>query len=1129
MNAIPPIVQSVRPARLVGLLLFLSAFYFPLFAFPADVFYYNPAATNRSILCTPLQTQDPQGTSPLYDRVRGTISTNGYFWYTNMGPGLWQVTVQAPPDPTTFAILVPDEAGVFSMDALIVAFPKTVNRPQDYSYSAAASDKRYARTNNGGLSYFAQYGTPNLTNWSQVSTGVMSGFMRGIAAGSNVTVRALSNGVYEVSSSGSGGAVPANVITNQATGVTLNGTFTGDGSGLTLPDIPWTILPHNLLTNGQANGAFGPMTVYSNGPFGSYVIFDAVQPVLSRSGFSGNLIGNATSADAATTAASASGLDPALQAAVNAYADAAAAAVGSSLTGYVNSVAGSNTAGVVSIGGHTGVVNPTNGDVVTWLGFSPQTNNANLTRWSAFAPTNAAATGTFTGTFLGNATTATSATSASVATTALSFAGNGSGITNLNASQLLAGTVPAARLPSTIVTNLTAGSTNVHVSGSNGSLSLAVDVPAAGNVAPGMTLSNINSVGTWTNGAFQGYVDPVSGSRIVKAGTNTLEVTTNLTTLLNGVEVTGGSGGTVSDGATLTNINMAGVWTFGGWSKWIDSETGSTISSNAESVTEFKLNGEVWVDGVLATGGSVGSGASLTNATLYWGTTSLSPVYTNLATVDLYVAGFSPSAADGKYTYIPGTDYGAWIGPADGGGNYGIWVDGDNTGYYTLTNAAGTILGEGSQNVSFPAAATWDVTGSGTYGFGTNTITSGLATAGTLNGTFSGEFSGSVGASGLTGVGYGLRHLPAPAFVPPSLVSPLTLANPDWPLMFWKYLVRVAETNSFQFSGALNGVYGFYPGGGYHNALYGDYGYDMAGLQWLVNTDDLLRIINCIATNQLPSGKLPNAIVPAGVTNSWSWPEGPLDFLTIANLCYYHWKQSGSLVAFQTYSSNIGGAESYAKMTNYLVWIEKSGATPDIGYYGDDQFGGTVTSGFQTQATLGYYDAYQKLAALALANGNTATRSNYLFKCSNIVFQLEAQLWDEPNSLYKISSSSASGTNDVMASAYAVWLGACSASKSNAICDAFLAQWGTGAYYSGSGSCKRTSSGTASLYAWVPYVNFVLRCRDAEKADAMVTALAKVWGVNNFIEGVNSSTPSADYLMGPALMFNYLARGRDLP
>ena len=126
------------------ILLWLSAFQlFSVLAFSADVIYTNSAATNRPILLTPLQLTPPFGTSPLYDRISGHTDTNGYYCLSNATPGLWMAAVSSPPDRTVFSILVPTNSGQVWMDQILVATPRTVNRPQDYPYSAAASDARY--------------------------------------------------------------------------------------------------------------------------------------------------------------------------------------------------------------------------------------------------------------------------------------------------------------------------------------------------------------------------------------------------------------------------------------------------------------------------------------------------------------------------------------------------------------------------------------------------------------------------------------------------------------------------------------------------------------------------------------------------------------------------------------------------------------------------------------------------------------------------------------------------------------------------------------------------------------------------------------------------------------------------
>jgi len=58
------------------------------------------------------------------------------------------------------------------------------------------------------------------------------------------------------------GQLPGEVVTNTATGVTLSGTFTGNGAGLT--GLPFSALPAVPLTNNQSDVSLGGLTTVSN-------------------------------------------------------------------------------------------------------------------------------------------------------------------------------------------------------------------------------------------------------------------------------------------------------------------------------------------------------------------------------------------------------------------------------------------------------------------------------------------------------------------------------------------------------------------------------------------------------------------------------------------------------------------------------------------------------------------------------------------------------------------------------------------------------------------------------------------------------------------------------------------------
>ena len=70
--------------------------------FTLQKFVAPAAATNRSVLITPLALQPATGIVAVYDRYRATSDSSGSFTITNVMAGTYQVDVLAPPDRTTF-------------------------------------------------------------------------------------------------------------------------------------------------------------------------------------------------------------------------------------------------------------------------------------------------------------------------------------------------------------------------------------------------------------------------------------------------------------------------------------------------------------------------------------------------------------------------------------------------------------------------------------------------------------------------------------------------------------------------------------------------------------------------------------------------------------------------------------------------------------------------------------------------------------------------------------------------------------------------------------------------------------------------------------------------------------------
>ena len=133
----------------------------PLLAFgQAAMVYSNPSVTNRLVICRPLQLTFQAGVSPSYDTRSGVTDANGNLTLTNVTGGLWSVNVQGPPSLTSFCALVPTNNWSYNWQGCEVAFPQMVKRPQDYSYSAEASDQRYIQIGGLGGAMTNHFGAP---------------------------------------------------------------------------------------------------------------------------------------------------------------------------------------------------------------------------------------------------------------------------------------------------------------------------------------------------------------------------------------------------------------------------------------------------------------------------------------------------------------------------------------------------------------------------------------------------------------------------------------------------------------------------------------------------------------------------------------------------------------------------------------------------------------------------------------------------------------------------------------------------------------------------------------------------------------------------------------------------------
>jgi hypothetical protein len=182
------------------------------------------------------------------------------------------------------------------------------------------------------------------------------------------------------------------------------------------------------------------------------------------------------------------------------------------------------------------------------------------------------------------------------------FTGNGSGLTNLNASQLAAGTVPLGQLPGAVVTN---NATSVALTGAftgngNGLTNLNASQLAAGTVPlgqlPGAVVTN-NAISVALTGAFTG-----NGNGLTNLSASQLAAGTVPLAQLPGVVVTNNAtsvaliGTFTGNGNDLTNLNASQL---AAGTVPMARLPGAVVTNNAASVA--------------LTGAFTGNGSGLTN------------------------------------------------------------------------------------------------------------------------------------------------------------------------------------------------------------------------------------------------------------------------------------------------------------------------------------------------------------------------------------------------------------------------------------------------------------------------------------------------------------------------------------
>ena len=298
--------------------------------------------------------------------------------------------------------------------------------------------------------------------------------------------------------------------------------------------------------------------------------------------------------------------------------------------------------------------------------------------------------------FLGTSNTFTGNQTVNGSLTASALSGNGASLTNLNASNLTAGTVPVSVL---------SGTYNINISG---------------NAATASSVSG-------TTGAFSG-----SNSTQIVSVTQSGSGSALAATAASG----GGGAGVYGSGYWgLYGTGITGVYGTGGASGL----TGVSSTSNGYGVIAY--GGSSGGYGVYGNGGAYGLyGSSGGNGTGVYGYNSSNASYGQLGT-----------SVSGNATGVYGNSstYGIY-----GNGFWGLYGTGSDTGVYGSGSTYG-VYGYNSSNASFGALATTVAGGTGVYGTGSAYGVYATGIYGVVaNGSSAGDGVVASGANGIVGSGF---------------------------------------------------------------------------------------------------------------------------------------------------------------------------------------------------------------------------------------------------------------------------------------------------------------------------------------------------------------------------------------
>ena len=302
--------------------------------------------------------------------------------------------------------------------------------------------------------------------------------------------------------------------------------------------------------------------------------------------------------------------------------------------------------------------------------------------------------------------------------TALSLNGDGSGITNLNASNVSSGTLSNSRLPSAIsvtsvsATNLT-GSLTGNVTGTATTATALSGTPSI-SVA-NITANNYNSSGILTTGTINGQTATIT---TVNSGFSTSGITT-IYTALNIAAL-----GTIGIGTTNPNADIHIRDASNGASVQLTSDgNNEAYVSIGRSVTRSANNGELRFGN---------SSPSYTYST----SSSFDVINYGIGNVNHYLQLGSSGLGTGNFNWIYGQNYNTPIMTLTYGGKLGIGI----------TNPVNTLHVVGTSTVTSNAFIGGNASVSGDLTVG-GTLTANNFTTSTLTGNLTGNVNATTGIS----------------------------------------------------------------------------------------------------------------------------------------------------------------------------------------------------------------------------------------------------------------------------------------------------------------------------------------------------------------------------------------------